>query len=61
MGSLAETSLHLFLKNRPIGAVVYMQHNNLKMCLRTVDGNTDTSEVAKVPSIAKNTLPVCVC
>jgi hypothetical protein len=33
---------------RPIGAVVYMQRNNLKMCLRSIDGATDTSEVAKV-------------
>lgn len=32
---------------RPIGAVVYMQRNNLKMCLRSTDGVTDTSEVAK--------------
>ncbi|KAB1206717.1 hypothetical protein CJ030_MR7G013536 [Morella rubra] len=32
---------------RPIGAVVYMQRRNLKMCLRTTDGATDTSEVAK--------------
>ncbi|KAI3445814.1 hypothetical protein Pfo_002479 [Paulownia fortunei] len=33
---------------RPIGAVIYMQRNNLKMCLRTIDSSTDTSEVAKV-------------
>lgn len=32
---------------RPIGAVVYLQRKNLKMCLRTVDAATDTSEVAK--------------
>ncbi|KAL6545839.1 hypothetical protein OROGR_009713 [Orobanche gracilis] len=32
---------------RPIGAVTYMQHNNLKMCLRTIDSSTDTSEIAK--------------
>ncbi|KAI3445817.1 hypothetical protein Pfo_002482 [Paulownia fortunei] len=32
---------------RPIGAVIYMQRNNLKMCLRTIDKSTDTSEVAK--------------
>ncbi|XP_010241241.1 PREDICTED: uncharacterized protein LOC104585902 isoform X3 [Nelumbo nucifera] len=32
---------------RPIGAVVYMQRGNLKMCLRSIDGATDTSEVAK--------------
>ncbi|KAF9611874.1 hypothetical protein IFM89_036657 [Coptis chinensis] len=33
---------------RPIGAVIYMQRRNLKMCLRSTDDNTDTSEVAKV-------------
>lgn len=32
---------------RPIGAVIYMQRNNLKMSLRTTDAATDTSEVAK--------------
>ncbi|KAM7482366.1 hypothetical protein LguiB_006949 [Lonicera macranthoides] len=32
---------------RPIGVVIYMQRNNLKMCLRSADGATDTSEVAK--------------
>ncbi|XP_022971947.1 uncharacterized protein LOC111470618 [Cucurbita maxima] len=32
---------------RPIGAVIYMQRKNLKMCLRTTDGATDTSEVSK--------------
>lgn len=32
---------------RPIGAVVYLQRKNLKMCLRTFDAATDTSEVAK--------------
>ncbi|KAJ6302693.1 hypothetical protein OIU77_016723 [Salix suchowensis] len=32
---------------RPIGAVVYMLRNNLKMCLRSIDSATDTSEVAK--------------
>ncbi|CAL5434496.1 unnamed protein product [Camellia sinensis] len=32
---------------RPIGAVGYMQRNNLKMCLRSTDTATDTSEVAK--------------
>ncbi|CAI0471348.1 unnamed protein product [Linum tenue] len=32
---------------RPIGAVVYMHRNNLKMCLRSTDASTDTSEVAK--------------
>ncbi|EYU18388.1 hypothetical protein ABFS82_02G051700 [Erythranthe guttata] len=32
---------------RPIGAVIHMQRNNLKMCLRTLDSSTDTSEVAK--------------
>ncbi|KAK9286303.1 hypothetical protein L1049_014693 [Liquidambar formosana] len=32
---------------RPIGAVIYMQRNNLKVCLRSIDRATDTSEVAK--------------
>ncbi|OMO85304.1 hypothetical protein CCACVL1_10287 [Corchorus capsularis] len=32
---------------RPIGAVIYMQRKNLKMCLRSTDSATDTSEVAK--------------
>ncbi|KAL9244777.1 hypothetical protein vseg_018505 [Gypsophila vaccaria] len=32
---------------RPIGAVVFMQRNNLKMCLRSTDGATDTSIIAK--------------
>ncbi|XP_039164478.1 uncharacterized protein LOC104419856 [Eucalyptus grandis] len=32
---------------RPIGAVVYMQRNNLKISLRSTDDATDTSEVAK--------------
>lgn len=32
---------------RPIGAVVYMLRNDLKMCLRSIDSATDTSEVAK--------------
>ncbi|KAF7144054.1 hypothetical protein RHSIM_Rhsim05G0096700 [Rhododendron simsii] len=32
---------------KPIGAVIYMQRNNLKMCLRSTDAGTDTSEVAK--------------
>ncbi|KAK7363041.1 hypothetical protein VNO77_05170 [Canavalia gladiata] len=32
---------------RPIGAVIFMQRNNLKMCLRSTDNSTDTSEVAK--------------
>ncbi|KAL9329214.1 hypothetical protein ACSQ67_004217 [Phaseolus vulgaris] len=32
---------------RPIGAVIFVQRNNLKMCLRTTDTATDTSEVAK--------------
>ncbi|XVE66651.1 hypothetical protein DITRI_Ditri08aG0095600 [Diplodiscus trichospermus] len=32
---------------RPIGAVIYMQRKNLKMCLRSTDTATDTSEVAK--------------
>lgn len=32
---------------RPIGAVIFMQRRNLKMCLRSTDNATDTSEVAK--------------
>lgn len=40
---------------RPIGAVVYMQRNNLKMCLRSTDAATDTSEVAKVGVLMKQT------
>ncbi|XP_062082688.1 uncharacterized protein LOC133812312 [Humulus lupulus] len=32
---------------RPIGAVVHMQGNNLKICLRSIDSGVDTSEVAK--------------
>ncbi|XP_057515613.1 uncharacterized protein LOC130797146 isoform X1 [Amaranthus tricolor] len=32
---------------RPIGAVVFMQRKRLKVCLRSTDGNTDTSEIAK--------------
>ncbi|KAL8265229.1 hypothetical protein R6Q59_023359 [Mikania micrantha] len=32
---------------RPIGAVVYMQGKNLKMCLRSTDSGTDTSIIAK--------------
>ncbi|CAJ1936176.1 unnamed protein product [Sphenostylis stenocarpa] len=32
---------------RPIGAVIFMQRNSLKMCLRSTDTSTDTSEVAK--------------
>ncbi|CAI9104148.1 OLC1v1002771C1 [Oldenlandia corymbosa var. corymbosa] len=32
---------------RPIGAVIHMQRKNLKMCLRSTDVATDTSEVAK--------------
>ncbi|KAG5023218.1 hypothetical protein JHK82_019120 [Glycine max] len=35
------------LSDRPIGAVIFMQRNNLKMCLRSTDSSTDTSEVAK--------------
>ncbi|XP_052117672.1 uncharacterized protein LOC107489250 [Arachis duranensis] len=31
----------------PIGAVIFMQRNNLKMCLRSMDRVTDTSEVAR--------------
>ncbi|XP_076904165.1 uncharacterized protein LOC143559482 [Bidens hawaiensis] len=33
---------------RPIGAAVYMQGRNLKMCLRSRDSCTDTSVIAKV-------------
>lgn len=33
--------------SRPIGAVVFMQRTNLKMCLRSTDSATDTSEIAK--------------
>ncbi|KAK1417574.1 hypothetical protein QVD17_26703 [Tagetes erecta] len=33
---------------RPIGAVIYMQGKNLKMCLRSTDSCTDTSAIAKV-------------
>ncbi|KAG1369806.1 hypothetical protein COCNU_15G001720 [Cocos nucifera] len=32
---------------RPIGALVFMQRSNLKMCLRSTDKSTDTSEIAK--------------
>ncbi|XWS68201.1 hypothetical protein CRYUN_Cryun04dG0070800 [Craigia yunnanensis] len=32
---------------RPIGAVIYRQRNNLKMCLSSTDTAIDTSEVAK--------------
>lgn len=32
---------------RPIGAVIYMQRNNLKMSLRSTGSSADTSEVAK--------------
>ncbi|KAK4768974.1 hypothetical protein SAY86_027124 [Trapa natans] len=32
---------------RPIGAVVHMQGNSLKMCLRSTDHATDTCEIAK--------------
>ncbi|KAK0590906.1 hypothetical protein LWI29_033049 [Acer saccharum] len=32
---------------RPIGAVIYSCRNNLKMCLRSTDSATDTSEIAK--------------
>lgn len=38
-------------KDRPIGAVVYMQRGNLKMCLRSLDSATDTSVIAKVLKI----------
>ncbi|KAL7199742.1 hypothetical protein ACSBR2_021948 [Camellia fascicularis] len=39
---------------RPIGAIGYMQRNNLKMCLRSTDTATDTSEVAKVCKMEKH-------
>ncbi|PKA47001.1 hypothetical protein AXF42_Ash011675 [Apostasia shenzhenica] len=32
---------------RPIGAVIFIQRGNLKMCLRTTDCATDTSVIAK--------------
>ncbi|XP_039125006.1 uncharacterized protein LOC120261258 [Dioscorea cayenensis subsp. rotundata] len=32
---------------RPIGAVVFMQRRNLKMCLRSTSSTTDTSLIAK--------------
>ncbi|KAK9097025.1 hypothetical protein Sjap_022522 [Stephania japonica] len=32
---------------RPIGAVIYLQRKDLKMCLRSLDNDIDTSEVAK--------------
>lgn len=32
---------------RPIGAVIFMQRKNLKMCLRSTNDSTDTSEIAK--------------
>lgn len=32
---------------RPIGAVIYMQRNKIKICLRSTDSDIDTSEVAK--------------
>ncbi|KAK9166195.1 hypothetical protein Scep_001386 [Stephania cephalantha] len=32
---------------RPIGAVIYLQRKDLKMCLRSLDNDNDTSEVAK--------------
>lgn len=48
---------------RPIGAVIFMQRNTLKICLRSTDSATDTSEVAKVPSafITLATLPFFFC
>lgn len=33
---------------RPIGAVVFMQRGIFKMCLRSTDKATNTSEIAKV-------------
>jgi hypothetical protein len=38
----------LCLLGRPIGAVVFLQRGMLKVCLRTADNATNTSEVAKV-------------
>ncbi|KAK1267919.1 hypothetical protein QJS04_geneDACA006476 [Acorus gramineus] len=32
---------------RPIGAVIFKQRRSLKMCLRSTDNGTDTSEIAK--------------
>ncbi|CAL5438550.1 unnamed protein product [Camellia sinensis] len=40
----------------PIGVVGYMQRNNLKMCLRSTDTATDTSEVAKVLDVLGSVL-----
>ncbi|KAL8136585.1 hypothetical protein V2J09_002586 [Rumex salicifolius] len=39
---------------RPIGAVIYTQRNNLKMCLRSVDSSADTSEIAKCFALIKD-------
>ncbi|XP_078154758.1 heat shock protein isoform X2 [Carex rostrata] len=36
------------LINRPIGAAVFMQRGIVKVCLRSFDSMTDTSEIAKV-------------
>ncbi|KAJ4819402.1 N utilization substance protein B [Rhynchospora pubera] len=33
---------------RPIGAAVFMQRGNVKVCLRSFDNMTDTSEIARV-------------
>ncbi|PKI65717.1 hypothetical protein CRG98_013906 [Punica granatum] len=44
---------------RPIGAVIYMQRNNLKMCLRSIDDTTDTSEVAKGTDLELEEDPNC--
>ncbi|XP_077223717.1 uncharacterized protein LOC143857204 isoform X2 [Tasmannia lanceolata] len=43
---------------RPIGAVVYMQRRNLKMCLRSTDSATDTSEIAKTLTDLKRTTAI---
>ncbi|XP_058780873.1 uncharacterized protein LOC131654971 [Vicia villosa] len=44
IGMLLNAALGL----RPVGAVIFLQRNNLKLCLRNSDSATDTSEVAKV-------------
>ncbi|CAL9248194.1 unnamed protein product, partial [Arabidopsis halleri] len=39
---------------RPIEAITFMQRNNLKMCFRSTDAITDTSEIAKVCYVSKS-------
>nr|GMC76595.1 uncharacterized protein LOC109161432 [Ipomoea batatas] len=46
---------------RPIGAVIYLQRNNLKMCLRSTDSTTDTSEVAKLTGFCVVKVDVSIC